>query len=90
MVPIKVRVCWWRQADFLYQDCFVNPGLTVLKLCNKLKLDLGDRHVSCYGSWVSVDYLVQDGDRIELHSPVRIDVKEARRIRSRLKKGGNG
>ncbi|HJN38142.1 MAG TPA: RnfH family protein [Gammaproteobacteria bacterium] len=89
MDPLKVRVCWWDQSDFMYQDCFVCPGISVAKLCDKIKLDLGGCMISCYGSKVTGDYIVQDGDRVELHSPIRIDVKEARRIRSRLNnKGG--
>jgi putative ubiquitin-RnfH superfamily antitoxin RatB of RatAB toxin-antitoxin module len=87
MVAIKVRVCWWCGPVFNYKDCFLKSGVTVAKLCDKINLNAEGAVVTCYGKVINEDYVVVDGDRVEVHSLVLIDVKEARRWRFKKKRG---
>lgn len=49
---------------------------------------VGDNHpaVGIFGKLRSYDYVLQDGDRIEIYQPLLLDPKEARRERVRLEK----
>ncbi len=48
-------------------------------------IDLG--HVGIFGKSVAADALLRDGDRVEIYRRLKIDPKEARRLRARKKQG---
>lgn len=49
-------------------------------------IDLHGVACGIYGERVRLDRLLVDGDRVEIYRPLRIDPKEARRRRARLRR----
>lgn len=64
----------------------VGTGATVADVISESRMHLefpelpiGDLEVGVWGKPVARDYVVNDGDRVEIYRPLRIDPREARR-----------
>ncbi|MDH5649698.1 MAG: RnfH family protein [Gammaproteobacteria bacterium] len=56
-------------------------------LLNRFKdIDLSNITIGIFGKRVDKDYIVKDGDRIEIYRPLTIDPKQARKHRATLAK----
>jgi putative ubiquitin-RnfH superfamily antitoxin RatB of RatAB toxin-antitoxin module len=51
-------------------------------------IDLATQRVGIWGRRCRLDDSVREGDRIEVYRPLRVDPKEARRLRYRAQKAG--
>ena len=68
----------------------VPAGTTVRSVIERSRLlerypeiDLAQNRVGIYARFVSLEALVQDGDRVEVYRPLKADPKELRRQRTR-------
>ena len=59
-------------------------------LVASLGLDLGSLGFGIHGQQARADTPLQDGDRVELLLPLRVDPKTARRLRARRRASGPG
>lgn len=48
------------------------------------EIELSRAAVGIYGERVALDNLVHDGDRIEIYRPLKVDPKQARRLRGQV------
>jgi putative ubiquitin-RnfH superfamily antitoxin RatB of RatAB toxin-antitoxin module len=69
----------------------VPAGTTVRSVIERSRLlerhpeiDLAQNRVGIYARFVSLEALVQDGDRVEVYRPLQADPKELRRQRTRV------
>ena len=53
--------------------------MNISQLLNDLKLGYDRDRIGVYGELVTVDYILKDGDRVELYLPLKVDPKEKRR-----------
>lgn len=51
-------------------------------LCLHPEIDLTSHKIGIFSQVVSLDHLLQAGDRVEVYTPLTMDPKEARRLRS--------
>jgi uncharacterized protein len=72
--------------------CAVAPGTTAREAIEQSgilalwpEIDRSNLNIGVFSKKVTADTLVKDGDRIELYRPLKIDPKEARKLRA-LKK----
>lgn len=75
------------------EELSVAAGSTVgdvLQMCKDLPgfsdLDLTGHKLGIYGTAVSADHVVQDGDRVEIYRPLIVDPMTARRLRAEHRK----
>lgn len=54
------------------------------------KINLSRHKVGIFSKMVSLDTILNDGDRIEIYRPLLIDPKQARKHRALKQKKGNG
>lgn len=66
------------------------PGATVRDalLASRLDLDFATQAVGIWGQPVNLEDAVRDGDRVEVYRALRVDPKEARRLRYRAQGQG--
>ena len=96
---ISIEVAYATPARQMIVECRVEPGTSpreaaklsgISRQFPEIDLDNGDLGV--FGKSVSEDYVLQDGDRIEIYRPLIADPKEIRRQRAArgLKTGKGG
>lgn len=66
------------------------PGATVRDalLASRLDLDWATQALGIWGQPANLEDTVQDGDRVEVYRALRVDPKEARRLRYRAQGQG--
>ncbi|HLB56754.1 MAG TPA: RnfH family protein [Coxiellaceae bacterium] len=65
------------------ENCTVAFAIQQSKICEQFpEIILSNNLVGIFGKRVMLEYIVQDGDRIEIYRPLLIDPKEARRART--------
>jgi uncharacterized protein len=70
----------------------VPEGTTVreaILLSRHARCDLGTHALAIYGRPAELDTVLQEGDRIEILRPLRVDPKEARKRRQSHRRGGH-
>jgi len=50
------------------------------------EIDLARNRVGVYARLVTLDTPLRDGDRVEIYRPLRVDPKEARRMRAEARR----
>lgn len=82
--PEAIRVRWVALGDTQERSASVPPGTTLAQALARLQYEpLPARAaVAVWGKLRKPDYVMRDGDRIELLEPLRIDPKAARRARA--------
>ena len=80
MIPIEVSVISQhnRAYSLSYQ---AQSGETAHEVLQALGLPMSTGLLGCHGRRIESSYCVQPGDRIECYAPIRVDPKEARRLR---------
>jgi putative ubiquitin-RnfH superfamily antitoxin RatB of RatAB toxin-antitoxin module len=98
---IRVEVAYARPERQILRTVELDPGATVRMAVVRSgipaecpEVDPDRSRVGIHGRVVAPDAVVEDGDRVEIYRPLRIDPKEARRlraaIRNRRKSAGTG
>ena len=64
-------------------DASVDDAIAASGILHELPLDFAPAGVGIFGSKVARDARLRDGDRIELYRLLKIDPKEARRLRAK-------
>jgi len=67
----------------------MNPVCTIRQAITDSKLSNGEIDtlaVGIFGKRRSLDYMLRDGDRVEIYSPLLIDPKQARKERAKKSK----
>lgn len=89
MKKIKVRIIYALPDIQRYFNVELEQGSTVLQAIEKSnllqyypELDLHSSKVGVYSNLVSLDYVVNDGDRIEIYRPLVADPKALRQKRA--------
>jgi len=74
-------------------DLCMTPGATAMDAVVRSQLpgvlsatETRNLRLGVYGREVGHDFLLRDGDRVEIYRPLQVDPKEARRRRACLKK----
>ena len=90
---MKIEVVFARPRDTLVACLSLDSGAKVydaLEVAKKLNgfESIGSNNISfgIYGSEVTLDEVLRDGDRLEIYRPLQCDPKELRRKRQRKKK----
>lgn len=87
--PAAGRVQRWAlllPAGSLVQHALTSSGLFLAY--PELRLD--DVSVGVWGAPRAINHPLRDGDRVEIYRPLRVDPKEARRLRHRSQRAGQG
>ncbi len=78
------------EDSFILDKLKCAPGTTAIECVKQScvpnrysELDLYTIDLGVFGEKVEHDYIVQDGDRIEIYRPLIIDPKQARRIKAK-------
>lgn len=89
---IRVEVVYARPDRQILRTVALEPGATVRMAVVRSgiptecpEVDPGRSAVGIYGRSVAPDALVEDGDRVEIYRPLRVDPKEARRLRAAVR-----
>jgi putative ubiquitin-RnfH superfamily antitoxin RatB of RatAB toxin-antitoxin module len=80
-------------------ECYVDPGTSPREAVRQsgikqyfAEIDLDNCDLGVFGKSIAEDYILVDGDRIEIYRPLIADPKEVRRQRAakglKTKKGG--
>lgn len=90
MDKIVFEVCYTKSpTDIFHISAKIESGTTIRQAFVLLSLDkcfpLKNKKLGVFAKLVSDDYIIQDGDRIEIYRPLKISPMEARR--ARIKKG---
>ncbi len=87
---MKIEVVFARPRDTLVACLSLNSGAKVydaLEVVRKLNgfhsLRLGSNTYGIFGSEVSLEEVLREGDRLEIYRPLQCDPKELRRRRQR-------
>jgi putative ubiquitin-RnfH superfamily antitoxin RatB of RatAB toxin-antitoxin module len=88
---LKVSVAYSpRAGEVDLVEIELPPGATVIDalrasgvLQRHPDIDLAQQKIGIWGKLSSTEALLRDGDRVELYRPLKVDPKEARRLRYR-------
>jgi putative ubiquitin-RnfH superfamily antitoxin RatB of RatAB toxin-antitoxin module len=88
--PLRIEVVYCPEHDGVDRtDLELAAGATVLDalrcsgvLERHADIDLARQTVGVWGRVGALDDALRDGDRVELYRPLRVDPKEARRLRA--------
>lgn len=89
MAKIIFEVCYASNATDIFHIAYQSfEPLTIRRAFEMLKISdiVPDLFAASYGVFskpVSLDYLIQNGDRIEIYRPLKISPMEARRLRQK-------
>lgn len=67
----------------------VMNALELFVIDKQLDIDLAGRKIGIFGLAVPADKCLADGDRVEVYQPLKIDPKQARRLRAERAKMKN-
>lgn len=88
MGKIIFEVCYAANATDIFHIAFQAEPLTIRLALEELKIgdivpDLSVVSFGVFSKPVTLDYLIQNGDRIEIYRPLKISPMEARRLRQK-------
>jgi putative ubiquitin-RnfH superfamily antitoxin RatB of RatAB toxin-antitoxin module len=88
---INVEIAYAKPDNQLIIALTINAGATIAEAINNSdilsqcpELDLARIDVGIFSTLQSLDYVLQDGDRIEIYRPLFDDPKEIRRRRAEI------
>lgn len=90
VIMISITVAYGnaeKQAEIalmVEENCTVARAITLSKIGEQFpEIILSNNLVGIFGKRVTLEYIVQEGDRVEIYRPLLIDPKEARRMKVR-------
>jgi putative ubiquitin-RnfH superfamily antitoxin RatB of RatAB toxin-antitoxin module len=93
--PIRVEVAYSaapRQVDLvaltLPAGCLLEQALRASGVLERHHLTLATLRCGVWGRSQPLDHPLRDGDRVEVYRALRVDPKEARRLRYKRQRGG--
>ena len=67
----------------VHKGTSVGNALTQFSLEKNQTIDVVNKKMGIFGLAVSVETILKEGDRLEIYQPLKIDPKQARRIRAK-------
>lgn len=66
------------------ENCTVTSAIQFSKICEQFpEIIFSNNLVGIFGKRVTLEYIVQEGDRVEIYRELIVDPKEARRMKVR-------